>query len=102
MVNATARGRYFCRSRKVAALLGCRSRRLDSICRHLSYHQDCISCINYPSNKLSFIRQVLNKSRTHNSLGQRLVVVSSVFFLRFSLPFQVLYVRCVTFSLNML
>jgi len=46
----------------------------------LSYHQGCISCINYPSNKLSFIRRVLNKSRTRNSLGQRLVVVSYVIF----------------------
>ena len=27
----------------------------------LSNHQGCISCINYPSNKLCFIRQVLNK-----------------------------------------
>ena len=46
----------------------------------LSYHQGCIICINYPSNKLSFIRRVLNQSRTRNSLGQRLVVVSCVIF----------------------
>jgi len=47
---------------------------------NLSYHQGCISCINYPSNKLSFIRWVLNKPCTHNSLGQRHVAVSCVIF----------------------
>ena len=68
----------------------------------LSYHQGCISCINYPSNKLSFIRRALNKSRTHNSLGQRMVVVSSGFFSEIFTRFSVLYVCCVKYSLNML
>ena len=67
----------------------------------LSYHQGCISCIKYPSNKLSFIRRVLNKSCRHNLLGYRLVVVSSVFSEVFT-RFSVLYVWCVNFSLNML
>jgi len=53
----------------------------------LSYHQGCISRINYPSNKLSFIRRVLNKSRMRNSLGQRHVAVSCVIFRGFSLDF---------------
>jgi len=65
--------------------------------KYLSYHQGCISCINYPSNKLSFIRRVLNKSRTHNSLGQRLVVVSSVFFLDFHSRFCSIRLMCKIF-----
>jgi len=60
----------------------------------LSYHQGCISCINYPSNKLSFIRWVLNKSRRHNSLGQCLVVVSSVFFWGFHSLFCPICLMC--------
>ena len=57
----------------------------------------CISCINYPSNKLSFIRRVLNKLRTHNSLGQRLVVVSCVIFRGFHSLFCPICLRCKIF-----
>jgi len=63
----------------------------------LSYHQGCISCINYPSNKLSFIRRVLNKSHRHNSLGQRLVVVSCVIFRGYYSLFCPKCLMCETF-----
>ena len=63
----------------------------------LFYHQGCVSCINYPSNKLSFIRRVLNKSRTRNLLGQRLVVVSCVIFRGFYSFFCPICLMCKTF-----
>ena len=54
----------------------------------------CISCINYSSNKLSFIQWVLNKPYTRNSLGQRLVVVSCGIFQGFHLLFCPLCLMC--------
>ena len=62
----------------------------------LSYHQGCISRINYPSNKLSFIRRVLNKSRTNNSFGQRLVAVSCLIFRSFHSLFCPIWLMCKT------
>ena len=44
----------------------------------------------------SFIRRVLNKSRTRNSLGQRLVVVSCVFFRGFYSLFCPICLMCET------
>jgi len=55
---------------------------------YLFYHQGYICRISYPSNKLCFIRRMLNKPCTRNPLGQCPNVVLCIIFSAFHLLFR--------------
>jgi len=67
----------------------------------LFYHQGYISCINYPSNKLCFIRRVLNKPRRKIHWVNVRLLFRALFFELFT-HCSVLCVWCMKYSLNML